>query len=58
MTQNQAYAAAAKRAKATQEWRYVVFEDGYHIASDFDLETFYAGAPVVAAFGPDGSIEQ
>ncbi|MGE0373521.1 MAG: hypothetical protein AB7Q01_16800 [Gammaproteobacteria bacterium] len=63
MTESQAYRCASKCARLAKNWRYVVqdrdeFGDiAYAVASDFDLETFYAGASVVASFGPDGQPE-
>lgn len=57
-----AYAAARKAAKAARDWRYVVTEGYgpdrvYGVASDYDLETFWFGAAVVTAIGPDGQPE-
>lgn len=56
--------AARKAAKARGIWCYVVIEfmadeygpAEYDTASDYDLETFHAGATVVAEVGPDGSV--
>ena len=57
-----AYSAAKKAAKRARDWRYVVTEGYgpdrvYGVASDYDLETFWNGATVVAAIGPDGNPE-
>ncbi len=63
MTLAQAMQRASARARKVGDWRYVVrtrneFGDIDHeIASDFDCDTFYAGDPVVASFGPDGQPE-
>jgi len=55
MTFNQAYAKAARIARKTQSFRAIVIEDGeYAVASDYDLETFFYGAQVIAYLGPDG----
>jgi hypothetical protein len=44
MTYAQAVAAAKKQAKVKEEVRFVVYEAGeYHTASEFDLETWFAG---------------
>jgi len=58
MTYDQALWRAALRARRARDWRYVVLDCGeYAVASDFDLDTFFDGAPVVATFGPDGMRE-
>lgn len=59
--------AAAARARTlamrSSEDRHVVrdVEEGgdlqYAVASDFDLETWYAGATVLATATPDGEVE-
>ena len=55
MTFSQAYSKAARVARKTQSFRAVVIEDGeYAVADDYDLETFFCGAQVVAYLGPDG----
>ena len=56
---NQAIAAAKRAAKRSKDWRYVVYEPevGYMVAEGFELETFFLGAPVEWAVGPDGSVE-
>jgi len=43
MTEVQAIARADRRAKETGEVQYVVWEDGYQVADDVDLDTFFAG---------------
>jgi hypothetical protein len=44
MTQPQAIAAAKRQAARTGEVRFVVYEAGeYHTASEFDLDTWFAG---------------
>jgi hypothetical protein len=44
MTLAQAIQHAEKRARETDEVRYVVYESGeYHIATEEDLDTFFMG---------------
>ena len=44
MTLAQAIQRANKAARTTGEVRFVVRESGeYHVASEFDLDTFFAG---------------
>jgi hypothetical protein len=44
MTREQAIQLARKRAKETDEIRFVVWDCGeYHVASDFDLDTWFVG---------------
>ncbi len=58
MYERQARAMAARMARETDKDRYVVYdpsdadspEDGYFVATLFDLDTFFAGAEVVAEF--------
>lgn len=47
MTLDQAIRRAHRRAKKTGEVRFVVLENGYHVATDEDTVTFFQGAPVV-----------
>ena len=56
MTFSAACIAAIRAAKNAAAFRYVVEEEpGYfQVADDFDLGTFFAGAPVRAAIDPDG----
>ena len=54
-TEAEARQAAKRLARKRKATVYVVYEDEddgrgpYQLASDFDLETFFLGAPVVAA---------
>ena len=68
MTLAQAEKKAARLSRRAQDWRFVLcdpsHEDGtgqpFHVASDDDLETFFAGVRedrIVVAFGPDGQPE-
>lgn len=64
MTYTQACNLASKKAKETNEWRYVVGEPweyghgvDYYSASEFDLETYFYGCHVYLTFGPDGNPE-
>ena len=46
-TLREAIAQAYRLADREGEPRYVIAEDGYHVATEDELETYYAGAPVV-----------
>lgn len=56
MTRDQAFAAALRRSRANPSREYFlvreVQDDGtlYDVATDYQLDTFYAGAPVELAF--------
>lgn len=59
-TEQAARKAASAAAKRAGSWRYVVAEGYgpdriYDSASDYDLESFWQGAEVLAAYGPDGT---
>ncbi len=54
---NTAIAAAKRNAKATGNSRFIVAEDGeFNVCSDYDLDTFYLGAPVLYEITPDGEV--
>ena len=62
MTEKQAMRWASKRARDTRDERYVVYEpgypndpNGYHVASAFDLDTFFFGLEPIAAFDLGGN---
>ena len=59
-TENRAIDAAVKRARRANEWRYVVYEpeEGYEVATDEELATFFAGASPSVAVSPMGRIER
>lgn len=65
MTKQQAFSAARRIANRKEEMAYVVWsvEDTdqpgqhYQSASEWDLDTFYCGAEIVASVDPDGEIE-
>lgn len=49
---------AKRTAKRTQSMRYIVLEDGdYCVASDEEMDTFYAGSPALYAVTPSGNVE-
>lgn len=51
--------AASRAARLTETFRYVVQEDGeYAVAAERDLSTYFAGARIVATFGPAGLREE
>lgn len=56
MTRDQAFAAALRRSRANPLREYFVVredqDDGtlYDVADDYQLDTYYAGAPVELAF--------
>jgi hypothetical protein len=60
MSEKRAYEVASKRAKRDRREWFVVWsiEDHdppgqhYHVSDDFDLETYYLGAEVVACVEP------
>lgn len=59
MTRTDACKRAAKLARTTGKPHYVVWsvEDGepgqhYHVATEWDIETFFDGCPVEAVFWP------
>lgn len=58
MTLQKACSLAKRIARAKRDERYVVYEDGeYEVATEFDLDTYYAGIPaqdVVCMYLPDG----
>ena len=56
MTYSQALQQAKRRALEAGEFRYIVREpeEGYQVADDVDLDTFYLGATPVTCIGPDG----
>jgi len=62
MNIQQAIKLARKHAKNSGDWIYVVKADmdepgdGYDIASEYDMDTFYAGQNARYAVGPDGEI--
>ena len=59
MTYAQAIARAIKRAKETGADRHVVLEDeDYHVATDFDMDSFWLGACAIGTAGPDGHYEE
>ena len=60
MTYTEALAAARRIAIKYQRDMYVVVDDlyeGYRAVSESDLDTFYAGQPVMGCYGPDGLFE-
>lgn len=63
MTFDQALQAAQRRARKVHRWIYVVAEHDecggrtYETATEYEADTFYDGSPVVATFGPDGTME-
>ncbi len=56
MTYNRALQQAKRRARDAREFRYIVREpeEGYQVADEVDLDTFYLGATPVTCIGPDG----
>jgi len=61
MNIQQAIKRAKHNAKKSGEWIYVVKSDmdepgSYDIASEYDMDTFYAGQNARYAVGPDGEI--
>ena len=56
MTYSHALLQAKRRARETGEFHYIVREpeEGYQVADDVDLDTFYLGATPVTCIGPDG----
>ena len=56
MTYSRALLQAKRRARETGEFRYIVREpeEGYQVADEFDLDTFFLGATPVTCIGPDG----
>jgi len=58
MTYEQAIAAGKRQAKRKNETLYVVFEDGYHITDENELETFFNGLQPIAAIEPDGELSE
>ena len=59
MTRQEAINAAKQKARATNEYWYVVYDCGkYDYCNLFDLGTFYAGAQPVAEIFPDGEVQQ
>jgi len=57
MTMQQAIKRAKANAAKTGDWVYIVKgENGYDIASELDMDTFYAGENARYAVGPDGEI--
>ena len=55
MNIDQAIALAKKQAREHEIFVGVVAEDGgYDTATEWELETFYAGAEAIYMFGPDG----
>jgi len=53
MTRAQAFRRAQTQARNSGWYRYVVREDGeYFVTTDWGLDTEYAGAEVIANFGP------
>lgn len=58
MTRKQAIAKAARLAKKASEPYFVVFEDGYHVASDYDLDTYFLGCQPILVVDEDGFCHQ
>lgn len=63
MYQQQAIDRAAKLAKRDNCLMYVVIDDGYesgpgpyHVADDYDLDTFFLGIDPIYCVEPDGTI--
>ena len=59
MTKNQAYQIALRKAQALGEDVYVVYEgpeDGYQVALEGDLYTYFLGTPPLFGLGPDGDM--
>jgi hypothetical protein len=56
MTYRQALQQAKRRACETGEFRYIVREpeEGYQVADEVDLDTFFLGATPLTCIGPDG----
>ena len=49
---------AKRMAERTQEPIYIGVEDGeWFVANDFDMETYWLGAPVQVVVNPDGEME-
>jgi len=49
--------AAKQNARTTGDSRFIVAEGGeYNVCAEYDLDTFYAGAPVLYEVEPDGSV--
>lgn len=66
MTEARAMARAKQRAKETQEDRYVVYDPSYrdvdnawayYVATGQDVDTWFAGARIIAFVGPSGRTE-
>jgi hypothetical protein len=56
MNYSRALQQAKCLARETGEFRYIVREpeEGYQVADEVDLDTFYLGATPVTCIGPDG----
>ena len=65
MTKGKAISAALRRAKATQEHRYIVHEmpefgpwnEGYHVCDEFDVDGYFMGCTPLAIAWPTGELE-
>jgi hypothetical protein len=63
MKMNQAITAASRRAHLNGQTHYVVFSSvgneprTYHVATEEELSTLFAGTPAVAVCGRDGRVE-
>lgn len=55
---NRALQCASRRAAKSGEHAYVVNADGdgYAVADEFELDTFWLGATVLAEIQPDGTV--
>ena len=57
MKLDRAVSAAKKAAKCRDDEVYVVIDhDGYEISTADELDTFFAGAPVIFEVYPDGTV--
>ena len=56
-TLDQTIRQAQIRARANQSTRFILYEDGnYYIAPEHELDTYWAGAPILYAVSPDGEV--
>ncbi len=56
MTKVEAINKAKRLARERQDTVYVVFEDGYHVADGYDLDTFFLGTEPIACIDSTGTV--
>ena len=56
MTKEQAIARAASLAKKQQETYFVLYDEGWQVATEYDLDTFYFGIDPELEILPNGEI--